>query len=478
MINFKVYDPIQQLIAAGGGFDGGDITNDISMIQPAKVIQCENALNDCDVTNLRSVKAYVDSKISNTSNPKQLKGSGTANNAVIDLNIGTGLDIDTSNTLVVNKATDSTFGVIQLNSDLGFGDLTRGSTDGIAVIASNKVTYDKIQKVAGAKKLLGSETPAANVTEIGIGQGLDIISPGNLILDNTTNPLTAGDTRFGLIKFDTAAGDLSQTSLNSGIAKLKPTASTKQLKGSNTNDTIVRDLTLSDNFKVDNTLNLIDLTYEYQKKLVPTAEDEVAIFNNQGFLTNSTYKFDTSNNPPNYITLWSSWRTWVSFQFGCTIFVQNGNVDINGTISGYIPFSNNNILGDPFQYEDVSTAGTSVKVDSTDATVVIIENLFRFPVFYKITFLANKITVSDDPDLGLSFYFTDINGTEIGVKKTLYKRGEVTLPYAIKINAATDLITPGIFKFKVLGLNLNVNTVTLSGIIGDNPSLLLVERTA
>jgi hypothetical protein len=357
MNDFKIYDPLQQLIARDS-FGGGNITEDVSMIQPAKIIQCQDALNECDLTNLRSVKTYVDSKISTT----------------------------------------------------------------------------------------------------------------------------AGDTRFGLIKFDTT-GDLSQTDLNSGIAKLKPTTIPKQIKGSNTNDTVVRDLTLSDNFKVDNTLNSIDLTYEYQKKLDPPAEDEVAIFNSQGFVTNSSYKFDTSNDPPSQTTLWSSWRTWVSSQLGCTIFKQTESITVKAGITSFVPFSNTEILGDRFQYEDISTAGTSVKIDNSSPTssVVVIENLFRFPVFYKITFSANFITVTGAANRVDLLYTDEFSVPFVGgIYKTLVLGGEATLPWTVKVAAATNLTTPGSFKFKVAAQNPTVlpGDVILKGDPINNPSLLYVERTA
>lgn len=63
-INFKLNDPISQLIASGGGgsgsflpLSGGVLTGDLVIQSPSKVIQDQVALNPNDLTN----KFYVDS---------------------------------------------------------------------------------------------------------------------------------------------------------------------------------------------------------------------------------------------------------------------------------------------------------------------------------------------------------------------------------------------------------------------------------
>jgi len=65
-INFKLYDPVAQLVASGGGgggglpLTGGTLTGNLDMQMPAKVVQCQPPVNACDLTN----KQYVDSLIS------------------------------------------------------------------------------------------------------------------------------------------------------------------------------------------------------------------------------------------------------------------------------------------------------------------------------------------------------------------------------------------------------------------------------
>ncbi|CCV02298.1 tail fiber protein [Invertebrate iridescent virus 30] len=59
-INFKIYDPVTQLVATGGGgglpLTGGTLTGNLIMAAPAKIIQSTAPTNPNDLTN----KAYVD----------------------------------------------------------------------------------------------------------------------------------------------------------------------------------------------------------------------------------------------------------------------------------------------------------------------------------------------------------------------------------------------------------------------------------
>jgi hypothetical protein len=143
-----------------------------------------------------------------------------------------------------------------------------------------------------------------------------------------------------------------------------------------------------------------------------------------------------------------------------------------------VPFSDALTLGERFQYEDISTAGTSVKIDSSDPYKVVIENLFRFPVFYKITFSANFITVTGAANR-VDLQYVSTSGFVFGIYKTLVIGGEATLPWAVKVNGADS--APGRFEFKVSAYNpspVGNNDVTLKGDLVNNSSLLYVERTA
>jgi spore coat protein U-like protein len=55
-MNFRTYDPVAQLIAAGGGASlplvGGTLMGNLTMSVPYKIIQCQTPSDPCDVVNL------------------------------------------------------------------------------------------------------------------------------------------------------------------------------------------------------------------------------------------------------------------------------------------------------------------------------------------------------------------------------------------------------------------------------------------
>ena len=70
MSRFKLYDPVAQLIATGGGggglpLTGGTLTGDLTIQPPSKVVQCQPPVGPCDLAN----KAYVDAQITGSSTP-------------------------------------------------------------------------------------------------------------------------------------------------------------------------------------------------------------------------------------------------------------------------------------------------------------------------------------------------------------------------------------------------------------------------
>lgn len=53
--NFKIYDPVSQLVADGGGglpLSGGTLTGNLNMSIPSKIIQCQTPSDSCDLVNL------------------------------------------------------------------------------------------------------------------------------------------------------------------------------------------------------------------------------------------------------------------------------------------------------------------------------------------------------------------------------------------------------------------------------------------
>jgi hypothetical protein len=183
-------------------------------------------------------------KIQQVAGAKKILGSQTATTNVSEIGLGAGLDMVGSNIVLdpanAQKAGTTQFGVIEFDPT---GDLVQtAANSGIGQIGTNKVLYAKMQQVVGAKKILGSQTATTNVSEIGLGAGLDMVG-SNIVLDSTTAP-KAGASQFGVIEFNTTSGDLVESSANSGIAKLKPTTGTGQLKGSAQSSSVVTDITL------------------------------------------------------------------------------------------------------------------------------------------------------------------------------------------------------------------------------------------
>ena len=64
-INFKLYDPVAQLVATGGGsggglpLTGGTLTGNLVLTAPAKVVQCQNPTGACDVVNLQYLQSVL-----------------------------------------------------------------------------------------------------------------------------------------------------------------------------------------------------------------------------------------------------------------------------------------------------------------------------------------------------------------------------------------------------------------------------------
>ena len=147
---------------------------------------------------------------------------GTDSGAVTDITLGTGLSMTGTtlniDTTTIPKAGIAQFGVVEFDSS---GDLIQTSANsGIAWVRQLAITNVKINP--GANSTLKG-TAAGAVNDITLGTGLSMTGT-TLNMDTTTIP-KAGTAQFGVVEFD-SSGDLTQTSLNSGIALVKPLAIT------------------------------------------------------------------------------------------------------------------------------------------------------------------------------------------------------------------------------------------------------------
>ena len=175
--------------------------------------------------------AITNAKISPGAN-STLKG--TASGAVSDITLGTNLTM-TGTTLnvsvpVIQNAGNAQFGVVEFDSS---GDLTQTSANsGIALVKPLAITNTKINP--GANSTLKG-TASGTVNDITLGTGLSMAGT-TLNVDTTTIP-KAGNAQFGVVEFD-VAGDLTQTSANSGIAVIGANKVTNAKINPGTNSTL------------------------------------------------------------------------------------------------------------------------------------------------------------------------------------------------------------------------------------------------
>jgi hypothetical protein len=212
--NFTVYDTVSQLIAGDGPYlplSGGTMSG--AILQP--LLPTTNN----ELTN----KNYVDSQISN-----------------------------------IPDATPLVKGKIQLA-----GDLT--GTASFPTVSLFAITNSKLSNMTATSQLKGSSQFSSTVTDISLGTGLSMT--GSTLNATGVAVPTAGNTQFGVVEFN-AAGDLTETSLNSGIAVVKALAITNsklsdmtavsQLKGSSSSSSAVTDISLGTGLSMSgSTLNII-----------------------------------------------------------------------------------------------------------------------------------------------------------------------------------------------------------------------------
>jgi len=402
MSNFKVYDPVAELIAAGPGTGGGlpstggTLTGNLTMQVPSKVVQCEPPIDPCDLTNKTYVdsligggpflplaggtlngnvtltapakivqsqapvngpdlanKTYVDSLIGGgpflplaggtlngnvtltapakiVQSQAPVNGPDLANKTYVDASIvaiGTGpflplvggtmtgaivqplapntvndltnkAYVDTQiSTLNVPDASSLVKGKIQLS-----GDLTGTAT--LPRVANLAIDNSKLDNFTNTKMLKGSSSLSLAATDISLGPGLDISGTQLNILTNSLDK--AGNTQFGLVEFD-PSGDLTETFLNSGIAKIQNLAisnsklanfaSNSQLKGSaSAGPTSAVDITLGAGLSMATTTLSVDAT---SLPIIPVSKGGTGAMTLTGYLQgNGTSPITTISSIP------------------------------------------------------------------------------------------------------------------------------------------------------------------------------------
>jgi hypothetical protein len=156
-----------------------------------------------------------------------LKGTNSLTN-VDDIVLGSGLSLTAGagptlsvNQASLNKAGNAQFGVVEFDPT---GDLTETALNsGIGVVKNAAITNSKLADMSGFSQLKGSSNINAVVTDIVLGTGLSI--SGNTLNATGVAAPNAGITQFGLVEFN-PIGDLSESSLNSGIGIVKNVAIT------------------------------------------------------------------------------------------------------------------------------------------------------------------------------------------------------------------------------------------------------------
>jgi hypothetical protein len=217
-MNFKIYDPISDLIDGGsnlylstsGGFMKGAIVQQLAPVNPFDVVNktyVDNTLLNGipDATTTVKGKVKLSGDLSGTAdlpviaplavtNAKLNPGpnstlKGTVSGSVDDIVLGSGLVMAGStlnvDTAIIPKADNAQFGLVQFDP---IGDLTETALlSGIAVIGVNKVTNAKLADMTGVSQLKGSNNASPSAFDITLGSGL-FMNGSVLTVDSATLP--------------------------------------------------------------------------------------------------------------------------------------------------------------------------------------------------------------------------------------------------------------------------------------------------
>ena len=217
MSNFKVYDPVAQLIASGGG-GGTNIPNSIP----------GTSIVNNSITNTQLAPGAAVTNITSNSLPGTSIVPGTITNMQI-----------ASETITSGNILNGTITGADIASEtITTNNILNGTITG-ADIASETVANGNI--VPGAPNTIKGTNSLIGVDDFVLGTGLTLTVGAGPTLAVDANALgKADDTNFGVIEFH-STGDLIQNGANSGIAKIRepPVGQTQLNAGFDINNNFV-----------------------------------------------------------------------------------------------------------------------------------------------------------------------------------------------------------------------------------------------
>ncbi|GHV50332.1 hypothetical protein AGMMS49579_03740 [Spirochaetia bacterium] len=431
------------------------------------IIQLAGDLSGTATNPIIAIGAINNNKLANMANPSMLKGSSSTSNATTDITLGNGLTMNgttlTVDTTTIQKAGTSQFGLIEFNNIGNLQD--SGTNSGIAVITNNSIKNNQLSNMNSTSMLLGSSSNSNNITNIILGSGLIIID--NTLYLNTNTIQKAGQTQFGLVKFD-ILGDLEETFTNSGIASISPKKITlskmanlpniSQLLGSSSLNSAVTNILLGNSLNIVNNILSINVNNIDTLPVSKGGTGSVSFGNNFLYSNNSNNVLIVTNIP-------------VSNVIGAVTSVNgitpdsNGNVNITyGSVSSGIysnlpqqPQPNGNIY--IIENDPNITNGTTYISDGNNWNLVI-PNEASFDARYinkAGDTLGGNLIFPSGTDLILQY--TPTNSNDAVNKAYVDQRISSAVPQATTTTVGTIQLA-GVLGGTATSPTLNNNSVT------------------
>jgi hypothetical protein len=448
-INFKVYDPLSQLIA-GGGLVPGSI--------PGSAIQAGTITNN--QLSAGAAADNINAGPSGTINSSKIVGGpflplvgGTISGPILFSALPTN-----SNELVNKDYVDNKFSTpgsisgsviqtgtvtsTQLASGAAASNLNSGPAGSVSgsIIQPGTVTSSQLANFGAVSQLKGSSSTSVVVTDISLGSGL-AMSGSTLLVDTTALsstflPLTGG-------------------AMTGAISQPLPPVVGNDL----TNKTYVDD--------------------NYQSKQFASIPNNLAVFGsgiNLGQTIDSGYIVDTVlTSVPNVNTLWPSIRIINALQYGAVVYKATSSVSIppSGTAQA---FSAGNAVVGPAIWPNI---GSTFSLDASGIATIFNSQLFT--CYYKITFSANSLTDAANLYGAVECQFKNQSTNALfGVVKTLkvFPTPPSNFCNEVFFSACISLSPASAFSFSVNLVNNGLNILTIDPNIPNDPCLLIIERFA